>query len=717
MQASVNIRNWPIQRKLLLIILATIVVSLALAMIGIVAYELGTYRQRVAREMNDLAGFIAANSAPTLAFDDAQTARQILGTLRGSPAVAFAALYNADGRVFAVYSRSGQQAAVPARPGPARLEFGAGKLELVRTVQQKELMLGTLYLRADMASAYSRLGNYIGIVLVVSLAVSGGALLLQRLLRRSVSDPLLELSGMAERIAGGDLSATVPVRSEDEIGALAGAFNRMTGALARSYQEVEENRSRLSGIVATAMDAIITTDADRRVLLFNTAAERMFGCRSADAIGSSIERFIPTGLDEAGTTGRSALEGLSGTRISGEEFPIEASTSTLWVGGNKLLTVIVRDVSERKKSEEALRASEYRLRQAEEMAHFGYWRLDLATNQMTWSDETFRIHGVTADGFHPSFDNYLSLVHPEDREVVSQALEKRELHFQYRIIRPDGMLRYLTTTGEVVRDESGEVTALFGTFLDATELRQAERDLQEKNAELERFTYSVSHDLKSPLVTVITFLGYLEQDIASADNERVEKDVHYIRTAAKKMGLLLDELLEMSRIGRVISPPVQVTFRELVEEALLAVAGSISERGVDVQVTGDLTLYGDRPRLVEVWQNLIENAVKFMGDQGSPRIEIGMEKLKGEQVFFVRDNGMGIDPRYAEKVFGLFEKLDAKSRGTGLGLALVKRIVEFHQGRIWVESEGLGHGACFRFTLPATLQPGKVKAEAPKASS
>jgi len=248
-------------------------------------------------------------------------------------------------------------------------------------------------------------------------------------------------------------------------------------------------------------------------------------------------------------------------------------------------------------------------------------------------------------------------------------------------------------------------------FNNITESKRAEAELYEKNAEMERFTYMISHDLKSPLVTVKTFLAYLEQDISQSDAGRIDKDMLYMRTAADKMGQMLDELLEVSRIGRVVNPPISVTFRELVEEALSMVAGPVAERGVAVQVDDEaFTLSGDRPRLVEIWQNLLENAVKFMGDQPSPRVEIGVQLRGRETVFFVRDNGMGVDMRYSEKVFGLFEKLDPRSGGTGLGLALVKRIVELYQGTIWLESEGFGQGACFRFTLPAAMQ-GNVKGD------
>ena len=183
----------------------------------------------------------------------------------------------------------------------------------------------------------------------------------------------------------------------------------------------------------------------------------------------------------------------------------------------------------------------------------------------------------------------------------------------------------------------------------------------------------------------------------------MEKDLGYIRNAADKVSKLLDELLELARIGRRVNPLVEVPLQEVVKEALDLVAGRIAERGVTVKVTKEpIQLFGDRLRLVEVFQNLVDNSVKFMGRQREPCVEIGVEQIGEETVLFVRDNGIGIDPQYQPKLFGLFEKLDPGTAGTGVGLALVKRIVEVHGGRIWVESEGPDKGATFRFTLAKT---------------
>ena len=223
------------------------------------------------------------------------------------------------------------------------------------------------------------------------------------------------------------------------------------------------------------------------------------------------------------------------------------------------------------------------------------------------------------------------------------------------------------------------------------------KELESKNTELERFTYTISHDLKSPLVTINGFLGYLKGDTASGKSDRVMADIQRIQDAVDKMHLLLKEL---SRIGRIVNPPEKVPFDDLVREALEIVHGQLEARRVTVQIQTNLpAVHGDRQRLIAVLQNLIDNAAKYMGDQPVPCIEIGQYGIEDARlVFFVKDNGIGINPHYHEHIFGLFNKLDADSEGTGVGLALVKRIIEVHGGKVWVESE-LRKGSTFFFTL------------------
>jgi len=213
--------------------------------------------------------------------------------------------------------------------------------------------------------------------------------------------------------------------------------------------------------------------------------------------------------------------------------------------------------------------------------------------------------------------------------------------------------------------------------------------------------------LKSPLITIRGFLGYIEKDAIAGNIERLKADLERISKAAEKMHLLLDELLELSRIGRLMNEPEEISFETIIREALSMVEGQIKEENIEIEVGSDIpNIYGDRVRLVEVVQNLIDNAVKFTKNQPKPKIEIGVREDSGKPVFYIKDNGIGVDPKYHKKIFGLFDKLDSSSEGTGVGLALVKRIIEIHGGKIWIESK-VGQGAAFYFTL-ATRNNGEI---------
>ena len=224
--------------------------------------------------------------------------------------------------------------------------------------------------------------------------------------------------------------------------------------------------------------------------------------------------------------------------------------------------------------------------------------------------------------------------------------------------------------------------------------------LEQQNAELERYAYTVSHDLKSPLITITGFLGLIRRAARDGDQESVESSIGRIDQAARQMKQMLEELLQLSRLGRSANPSERVSLGELAREAVSRLESIDGARQIRYEVAAGLPeVLCDRVRMGEVFQNLLENAAKFMGEQQAPRIEIGLRDEGGRQVVYVADNGIGIDERYHDKIFGLFDKLDGRAEGSGIGLALVKRIVEVHGGRIWVESAGRGQGSAFCFTL------------------
>jgi signal transduction histidine kinase len=259
-----------------------------------------------------------------------------------------------------------------------------------------------------------------------------------------------------------------------------------------------------------------------------------------------------------------------------------------------------------------------------------------------------------------------------------------------------------------VFDSDGNVVQILEYGLDITDRKRVEAhrerlisQLETSNEDLKMFGCAVSHDLKSPLITLRGFLPLIERDALSGNIDRLKSNLHVMDTASVKMERLLDELQEFSLIGQVKAPYQDLSVGEIIQEVIELLTGPIADSGAQVEIGTDFPrLYGDRDRLLHVLQNLIENAIKFRDPETSLKIEIGARRGRNDAVLYVKDNGVGIDPRDQETIFGLFDRPDNEIEGTGFGLALVKRIVELHEGRVWVESGGHGHGSTFCFTWP-----------------
>ena len=230
------------------------------------------------------------------------------------------------------------------------------------------------------------------------------------------------------------------------------------------------------------------------------------------------------------------------------------------------------------------------------------------------------------------------------------------------------------------------------------------QELEFKNQELEQFTYMVSHDLKSPLISMNGFLGALKKDLEGDDHKAVEEDFVEIYAATSKMKQLLDELLTVSRLGgQIANQSAVVSMEEIMQAQLRQFDSEMKQKKISVVQSRLLPdVWGDRVRLESVVQNLLGNFIKFSPEDKNGEIRLEFEQREGdnEVLFRFSDNGIGIEPKFHHKVFGLFEKLNPSSQGTGVGLAIVKRIIEQHDGTIRVESEGENKGTTFLFTLP-----------------
>ncbi|HUT10059.1 MAG TPA: PAS domain S-box protein, partial [Thermoguttaceae bacterium] len=412
---------------------------------------------------------------------------------------------------------------------------------------------------------------------------------------------------------------------------------------------------------------------------------------------------------------KTVLETLGSGRSCQSEVEIEDRVFSLTLApivDANYVNVYALDITLHKQAEERIRRSERFSEMLIDSSFEGILAFDRECRYTIWNPGMERLSGMNREACigKYAFDVFPFLKRIGEDEYFEAALAGKTVMARDRsyIIPETGAEGFYEGSYSPLRSGTGEIIGGLAIIRDTTARKGAEQErenliaeLERKNTELEQFAYTVSHDLKSPLVTIRGHMGLLRRDIAAGDTPQIDGDMARIADAAGKMYQLLDEVLELSRIGRKVNPPENVPLGELAREALELVAGKIAQREVEVRIAPDLpVLYGDRPRLRQVLQNLVENAVKWMGDQPDPLIEIGARKEGDEVVCYVRDNGVGIDSRFHEKIFGLFEKLDSTSEGTGVGLALVKRIIDVHGGRIWVESEGAGRGSTFCFTLP-----------------
>jgi PAS domain S-box-containing protein len=505
----------------------------------------------------------------------------------------------------------------------------------------------------------------------------------------------------------------------DEAGEIIGVFAaaRDISDRKRAEEALQTASAYNRSLIEASLDPLVTISAEGKITDVNTGTERVTGFSRNELIGTDFADYFTDpsrareGYQQAfrdGSVRDYELE-IRHKSLSLTQVTYNASVYTDESGKIIGLFAAARDISARKKAEEALAKRNRDIEAILNASTDSVFLLSADSSFIALNEATATRFGQTSyDLFGKSFSDVLSPdIAARNRAKFDEVIQtgkavrfddEKDSRFYYTIFYP-------------VLDTTGEVAGVAGFDRDITEAKQAEMErerliteLEAKNAELERFTYSVSHDLRSPLITIRTFLGFVAENVANGTTDNVKTDLDRIDKAAEKMGQLLGEILELSRVGRMFNPPTEVPIGDLADEALELLSGRIAQHGVEVQIAQDLPVVNvDRPRLLEVFQNLIENSMKFMGNQPKPTIEIGAREDGEETVFFVRDNGIGINPLYHEKVFGLFNKLDQKTEGTGIGLALAKRIVEVHGGRIWVESEGIGHGTTFCLTLPSPI--------------
>ena len=376
-------------------------------------------------------------------------------------------------------------------------------------------------------------------------------------------------------------------------------------------------------------------------------------------------------------------------------------------GGKPVRMVGVNiDVTDRKAAEQVLREAEERLRLAADAGKVGLWDWDIRANKVVWSDRIYEMHGLAPGTFGGTVNDFAELVHPDDRARVAAALtraleERQPYELEFRTVRPDGEVRWLSTSARVVYDEQGAATRMLGATIDVTERRDNEERLRRSNEELEEFAFVASHDLQEPLRMVNAYTELLLRRLHVGEDTEVQEYRQYIQRGVQRMEDLIHDLLAYSRvIHREHEAAGNARLQEALEKAVRMLEARFDETGAAI-VADDLPVVrGEQTQFEQVFLNLLGNSLKYRHPEREPHIRVRASCQDHECIVTVEDNGIGFDQKYAGRIFKLFKRLHKDEYpGTGLGLAICKRIVERHGGRIWAEGVR-GQGAKFSFSLP-----------------
>jgi PAS domain S-box-containing protein len=498
-----------------------------------------------------------------------------------------------------------------------------------------------------------------------------------------------------------------------------------------AQRKLADERFRL--VVEASPNAIVLANVKGRILLVNSSAEDLFGFNREELMGKPFATLLPERFRAAygeGTApiphswGRSAAEeDLYALRKDGSETPIEIGRGPIETAEGALVLSTIVDISQRRQAEEALRASELDFRASFYSSAVGQAQVAPATGHYLRVNPKFcEISGYSEEELLQM--TFHDLTHPEDRENDSAAHERMvtgeaaEVNREKRYLRKDGRAVWIQINASVIRDVAGRPMRTLAIIVDISERKRAEEEVQKLNAdldqrvtertaqleaankELEAFSYSVSHDLRAPLRAVDGFSQAVLEDYSSLLPEECGRYLRRIRAGAQKMGNLIDDLLTLSRLSRAPLNKREVDTGMLVRSVLDDLQSQPNARQVEVRCADLPSCQGDPALLKQVWINLLSNALKYTLKKESPLVEIGCAAQPDGNVYFVRDNGTGFDMRYANKLFGVFQRLHRAEdyEGTGVGLAIVQRIIHRHGGRVWAEAE-VDRGATFYFTL------------------
>jgi len=626
------LQNMAIRHKLILIIMLVCVTGLVLAGVIFISWESSVFRNNMVQNVSTQAEMIAENCKASLAFQDAEDAKETLQALRVESSIVFGAVYTKERKVFATYYRDYAEMKVhPLEFQESGFSFDEGFLSVFRPIVLDGEVIGTVCLRSDLSPMYQMLKRNIGIIIAVLFLSSLAAFLMSSRLQKVISEPILSLAKVAKVVSEEkDYSTRAVKRGNDEVGLLIDAINEMMEQIQRRDTELVDAKEKLEVRVEERTEELTT--ANKQLTQEIAVRERV-----EESLRKTEEKY------------RIQFEGALDAI-----FVADAETGIIIDCNPAAMKLVGREKSE-------LIGQHQRILHPPDKIDGGF-------------SKTYKEHFKTKQG---------------------QTLETQ-------IITKKGEIKDVAVKASLL--EVGGKKVMQGIFRDITirkkaELRQAQllEQLENANNELKDFAYVVSHDLKAPLRGIKTLADWISTDYADKLDESGKEQLDLLVSRVGRMHNLIDGILQYSRVGRVREEQLDVNLNELASEVIDMV--SLPEN-ITIEVESSLpTIKCERTRIMQVFQNLLSNAVKYM-DKPQGHIKIGCVEEKGFWKFSIADNGPGIEEKFFEKIFQMFQTLSPRDEfeSTGIGLTVVKKIVEMYGGKIWLESK-LGEGSTFFFTL------------------
>jgi len=731
------LQDLSIKLKLTWIITLTSVVAVALACVVFSTFEFITERIRMVRILEQRANIIGVNCDAALAFSDPKAARETLATLALDPRMIAGRLYSNEGKLFAVYERPDEKAEHPDRPEADGHRFTRGRLTATRGVFLKDNRIGTITLTQDLRALYMRLFRFLGIAWVILLGSSIVAHALASRLQGVISDPILELSMTAKAIAReGDYSARALKRGQDELGALVDEFNEMLDLIQKRDDQLRRELALNQATLEATTEGILAVDRKGKIVRSNRRFLDMWRIPEQLLAAHNDDRLLAIVLDQLKEPDmfmsrvREAYASPEEDRFEtlkcndGRVFERQSKPQRL---GAEVVGCVwsFRDITERTRAEGEMRASQQRLSLLAGSSPLGVIVWDLDFRVVEWNKSAERIFGYAqaeAVGRHASF------IVPEkwragvDKVWENLLAQRGGVRSHNENLAKEGRAIVCQWYNAPLIDSEGKVIAVASMVDDVTDHMEAEAAIRRLNADLERrvkertalletankeleaFSYSVSHDLRTPLRAIEGFSQVVIEDYGGKLDDRGRNHLQRIRAATHRMSEIIDDMLTLGRVTRAELHREPVDLSRLAAEIIAEFEEGQPDRRVLCEIDPGVQVRGDPQLLRLLLENLLGNAWKFTSRTPDARIEFRSNEHQGRPVYLVRDNGVGFDPALIDKLFKPFIRLhpSAEYPGTGVGLAIVMRIVARHGGQIRAEG-ATGKGAAFFFTLEESI--------------